>query len=1348
MRLWKVIMDQNNLTREPASEPTTYYKHQIPTEEPISEEQQKDSFLSNTLQVLKGAIKGPAQLGANIGDVIMDRKEGDFTKFYSNPYEKIGSDIGTAVSATAIGASAGAAAGTMVFPVVGTAIGGVIGGIAGAAGSGFALPTDEQNIAGTIQGWIGNEGKVASTVWSALDRWSHKPGDTVMDKRYKNLFAEGSLELATGIAAKGVSKAAEGAVDYFKGVRAKKAAEKLVSNIDSKITEAEKAAPIGGAADQVPRTRQEVLNEEIQKDTLERAKTMEPEVQKTGRQVDENDVLSTHEIEYEQRMKAKGPVEKLEAYDDESLIRASDEQVNEAVGNLDKEFNATNLDATNPEFNRAAKEARKATMAAQNAVKEINGNKTVSYTEVQAKAIEFASDDNYIRQALTDMREGKQVSLEQMAALDIRNSKNLLDYPHLENIANGTATPEQYLKFAEMSGPFEMEVAEAVAGNAKRAGTDLGYLAFEANYMKALPDAPVTPRARLAAINDVLKQAGVKEATQADAVQVQIFVKELEAKAGVVKEPVKTFDDVLGGVKAEVAAQVEKEAKAIKEAGTSKANLKDPIAEAEKRVKDRLKKSVQGVDKDLTPARKIQEIKKILKENGISGVSDQDALDMFKSVNGRDVQRADMILSTLDAKTAKKVTDATSRINSATKASQLQELNKAMARAPGNGVGAAIIGYRTANILLSFKTAWRVTAAAPSELAANAAKNFLEIPVARFMHRDMSAAQASKAKALAHSKALFENLQGAWSASKEAWSTYKPGEMNEFIDRRGKGGKFIKEQEAKGLEYAKQELSMGQDEDTVRTMSVLGGTIKNGAWSIVDSGRRYLYTMDAAVSHLARESHIAGEAAYAAERMGLNAEEARKFIDDPPADFISRVLPEANLAADKVAYRAQLDNEALKYLDKSIQKSTFFKFLAPFSKSAFNSLERTAEYLPGFNRMLPSVAEAYRQGGKASIDATAKAATGSMALASAMVLYRSDFITGPSEDHKVFDDNGQRVPPYHFKVAGKYVPIESVLGGGIASKYFRMAGALDSAIDHIEHDHYGKAASAALFGMMENTGYVDSVGFFTAITELGKNLTRAKTDTGVTEVLAKFTADYAKQFAPGFRAIGEVRSFMDEYERERVAPGRGLEYVSNYLGNSLKEVYSPASMPIKPNYFGEPVERSKTFFAITDQYSPVNMDDPAATTLKVLRDLNDFGDAYSDGNPDGYHSLVVTDFSKVIKDFGPNNREEIGTGEMIRLSPSLFSKYAKFVSGVDENGDPISGSTFKEDMQEVLKKHEDTLKEYYKTGRMDDKDAYNEMVFDINALNKAAHTRARNLIKYDPEFKQLVIDQIEKRKGE
>lgn len=1238
-------MDQNNLTREPASEPTTYYKHQIPTEEPISEEQQKDSFLGNTLQVLKGAIKGPAQLVANIADVAMDKKEGDFTKFYSNPYEKIGSDIGTAVSATAIGASAGATAGTMVFPGIGTAIGAAVGGIAGAAGSGFALPTDEQNIAGTIQGWIGNEGKVASTVWSALDRWSHKPGDTVMDKRYKNLFAEGGLELVTGIAAKGVSKVAEGAVDYFKGVRAKKAAEKLVSNIDSKITEAEKATPVGGAADQVSRTRQEVLNEEIQKDTLERAKTMEPEVQKTGRQVDENDVLSTHEIEFEQRMKAKGPIEKLEAYDDESLLRASDEQVNEAASSLDKEFNATNLDATNPEFNRAAKEARTATMAAQNATKEAIGVKPTSYVEVQAKAIEFSTDDNYIRQALNDFNEGKSLSLEQMAALDIRNSQNLLDYPHLEAVAKGTATPEQYLKVAELTGPLEMEaeVLKTVASNARKAGTDLGYLGFESNYMKALPEAPVTPRARLAAIEDVLKQNGVKEIAESDARQIQIFVNDIETKAG----------------------------------------------------------------KELPP-----------------------------------------VLSSLDPKTAEKVTKAATEINNATKVAKLQEINKAMARAPGNGVGAAIIGYRTANILLSFKTAWRVTAAAPTELAATVVKNFLEIPIAQFVKKDMSAAQAARSKAIAHSQALFENLQGAWSASKEAFSNYKTGEMNEFIDRRGKGGKFIKEQEAQGLGYSKQGLSIGQDEDTVQSMALYGGIIKDGAWNVLDMGRRYLYTMDAAVSHLARESHIAGEAAYSAQRMGLNAEEARKFIDDPPSEFIAQYLPGANLAADKAAYRAPLDNASFAHIDKAIQNSTFLKFLSPFSKSAFNSLERTMEYLPGVQKYLPSVAQAYEQGGRAAIDATAKAATGSMALASAMVLYRSDFITGPSEDHKVFDDNGQRVPPYHMKIMGKYVPIEQVLGGGIASKYFRMAGSLDSAIDHIEHDHYGKAASAALFGMMENTGYVDSVGFFSAVTELGKNLTRAKTNDGVTEVMAKFSADYIKQFAPGFRMVGEVTSLMDTYERDRVAPGRGLEYVSNYLQNSLKEVYSPSAMPEKPNYFGEPVERSKTFFAITDQYSPVNMDDPAATTLKVLKDLNDFGDAYSDGNPDGYHSLVVTDFSKVIKDFGPNNREEIGTGEMIRLSPSLFSKYAKFVSGVDESGDTISGTTFKEDMQEVLKKHEDTLKEYYKTGRMDDKDAYNAMVFDINALNKAAHTRARNLIKYDPEYQELVKDQINKRKGE
>lgn len=659
---------------------------------------------------------------------------------------------------------------------------------------------------------------------------------------------------------------------------------------------------------------------------------------------------------------------------------------------------------------------------------------------------------------------------------------------------------------------------------------------------------------------------------------------------------------------------------------------------------------------------------------------------------------------------------------------------KMAARSWGGKLADGIVSYRIKNMLNHWWTPVTSAVGGLGDAGMRTTVNYLKLPYVgaadmfnKVMRRDTPDLFMSNLKrANAYAESLFKGFKSAGSLAHEGWKVYDPTatSVQYALDP-------MEKLAAKGIAA----------DETFDAASSGGGAfsfIKNGFWTVMSMGERSLFAWDRAISTITKEARYASEAAFEGYERGLRGADLDNYIKDPPVEIIAKYKDEAMRDANRFAYRGEPDIPLFKALVDGHGADDMFsgtvRFMNPFLRPALISMELIAEHLPGANMLLPRTREALASGDANRIaEVMARATSGTLPLMGAMQAARSGYISGPSKDGAMFDDDGKRVPPYHLKIGKKWVPIDKIFGQGMVTNFIKMGATLDSMFDYLNEGQYSAAFSLALFGMGESMDF----SRFSVFGDLDTDITKAAMGQMTIPQLADKYAlrNIPRTFLPGQRIAGDI--FAGDVERQRVVSGEGLEFLTNALTQTFRETYTPEKLATRPNYLGEAAGRRSTFFYTFDTYSSGQEGGRSMVPLKVLRDL--------DAHAKLYEHLGMEQVSKPI---WPKIITDSASGIDITLTPPLANAYQDLVSGYREvNGELIKLNNrmapmgaqldYRESLEALYTKYSGVISKLYNNEELTSEEI-NPLIMEINAQKEYRHTEAKKMIMEDPRYKALV----------
>lgn len=659
---------------------------------------------------------------------------------------------------------------------------------------------------------------------------------------------------------------------------------------------------------------------------------------------------------------------------------------------------------------------------------------------------------------------------------------------------------------------------------------------------------------------------------------------------------------------------------------------------------------------------------------------------------------------------------------------------KAAARSWGGRLADGIVSYRIKNMLNHWWTPVSSALGGIADAGMRVSVNYLKLPYVgsvdlfnKIMRRDSpDLFMSTLARANSYAEHLYKGFKSAHKLAYDGWKMYDPSAttVNYALDPMEK--------------IAAKQVTADETFDAANANGGAFSFIKNGVWSIVSLGERMLFSWDRAISTITKEARYASEAAFEGYERGLRGKDLEAFIKDPPAEIIAKYKDEATRDANRFAYRGTPEIPLFKamvdgHTDKDMLSGAV-RFMNPFLRPALISMELIAEHMPGANLLLPRTREALASGDPNRIaEVMARATAGTLPIMGAMQAARSGYISGPSKDGTVFDDNGKRVPPFHVKVGSKWVPIEKVFGQGMVSSFLKIGASLDTMFDYMEEGQYNAAMSLALFGMGESADF----SRFSVLGDLDTDLTLAASGKmSMSQLADKYALkNYPKTFLPGYRIAQDVMG--DDSERQRVVTGEGFEFIANALTQTYRETYTPEKLATRPNYLGEVAQRRSTFFYTFDTYSSGMEGGVSTVPLKVLRDI--------DAHAKVYEHLG---FEQVSRPVWPKVITDSTTGIDIQLTPSLVNTFQELVSGYRTVGDQTIKMSnrlaprgeqmdYREALEALYTKYSGVIAKFYNNEELTS-DEINPLIKEINAQKEYQHNQAKQLIMQDPRFRSLV----------
>lgn len=1170
-----------------------------------------------------GALyKGPEQLAQQTAQTLREDPLGkpeDSTQLRAQTTSssmKAGADAGAAItSAVAGGVAVGAAAiaAPVTLPMV------AAGAALGSLWYGISRNTDE-----------GNEIDLVSTVTDKLNFLTHKPGDTNLEVRMKNLGAGVLTEgIATGVgtlAGAVARRTALGTKSVIKNARARLIAKNAAAVVDEVPVEAV-TPEINPKLNLKPKESVvDVSDEEVLAEVQREATKVTEIMRAEGVTVDDAKVIAALEAADEAATPEIKPRLNLKPKDSVEIGTANpmDELLTQEELAAPIEASASFREAMDEEILTGSPSDQELLRETYRAMRdEVNPNSPIMFERIYTRARQVTEDPAKIQEIIKKTQSGEKLNLIESSALHL----NAMD-KMVEVLSISETSPQGVLKQHETLHALVASMNEAIIADtsaARESSKALGMRNFNYNkYEAALPNGQkVNPFAQIEAMKEAINLAGGRAQTQ--------------------EELKRWLEVVLAGA------------------------VPDP--------------AIRGTIHPDNVAAVVAAAKQALKENT---------------------------------------------------AEAMDRIAKVSTRSTGRRLADAVEAYRINNMLASVGTPMRVVQGAATHTALETVSKWLKIPLSVVASRTFKYAKADTVEALAHSSALFSKISSAAKLARKAAVEYKPGRFNAIEVGRLESdyARRIKNANMEGM----QEIDWTIEGNDAWSM------IRRGSVNLMTGASRVLYTADAFFSHLNYEAKLAGDAAYArfmqnVERGGTMAE-ALEYAKDPSPQDIAFFHKGAMEAGDKAAFRADIEIPTFERVHQTIRHNRALRMLTPFSRAGFNYVERMYEYLPGLSEFLPSVRQARASGDPRAIaQVNARIATGVAGMYAAYELFEDGTIVGDIRDGKVFDDKGRRVEPWSIKVGDSYVPIRNVVGTGVLEGLIKVAGGMHEAMDYAKDGMYEGALGTAVIGTLDSLQLGERFNIFGDLADV---ISKFKTD-GAKGAGERFVIKQMTTLYPMFRLAKEVGPGTgDKVILKTSDQGGFFENIVKGMGQEFQSIYYDRHLALKPNYFGEEIQKPSGLMGITDAYSaPRSGEGDGSPVLEAVGMIENFGQKF---NGAGYVFRH--------KEF-PDGLSEQAIGGEMKFNASLAEKYRRLVQGYAPDGtiltkyeDDFQGAvTFREATYNVLNSEQgrEVLKLIYEDKMTRDTYfKYEDLAIRLNRVQEIFHAQAAELLRQDPEYVQML----------
>lgn len=1209
----------------------------------------------NPVNMVKGFAKGTAQFGANVSDSVkrgLGLREGAQPTVYTegdNPMQRTYAKIAELGEPTLIGASIGSFAGP---PGV------AIGAIAGAAIGSFISDPDEGNLSTALQ-----ETKLKDypVIGKILDYYAHKPGDTQLQKRFKNMYenaiigvaGEAGLAGATSLAkSRGLKRVGQAMYEVYDDTR---------TVMSGKVRNIPESTPAQAAAAET--SVAPIAEKQLQ--------SIEAGYAKEGQEVAHSLVEDLTPKEAPVVVEGQAPGQQLDMF--------------EALGELE-DLRKAKLDTAN--LSRFEEKGQ------------------LSFTNMDEADIA-----------------GVQYNEQASAQFDAEIDKVL---------------PEQ----------FEHPIGEAPADNLPMVPKDLKVtLADEgvADRLETLADirakhyadkaevTPIQPRA------EVVEQAYKELQNPAERARV-LDLKEVSNEMDMAKvqqlhvEAFMDYEQLMRKVQSGEATDLE--LAAFQEAEKNHFVISARYYQAGTDVsrtfgmRQMLRKYAQAGDptaiKLIGNEGKVRAIKALIDNAGgrealqSEAALMQQVMEMAAFPKGSRESLA--VASRLAPDNPGDLIEATSRIMQTQNTDYIMQASgEIAAKSRGRRFVDAANGYIFDNMLLHWGPAVKTMAELPVAVAYRTGENYALALISGVRGNGLEAAMRMD-QANRYSMSLVKNFTNASRlAAREFGMNQVVNDGTSVMSSTMEVPSYLKTRAAEGL-------SQASPQSLVEKQAALTGMNSPSYQYTLGLGKKVLASIDAFSSHLGYNAYVESELVGMARRQGLSGKAVDEFVTANSGARVPREIHDAGMwEGAKLAYRADVETPILGSVDNWLHANPAAKQVLPMFRSFANGVDRTIEYFPGLNFILPSVRADKEK-------AIAKGLTGMGAMYLAMHLFEEDengeaIVTHaemPGVYHQQFLEEGPnksqqgRMPLSYKDSSGKYVQLPV---GGRLKSLLETASYLKMAIGYMGEDEaqasiraFGLAATH-MFPLDDQLKSLDTI--YNAFSDI-------KQGAGVKAAFTNLGVGMVERTVPGYRLAKEAATQSDTVSLDTRAFGpSGLDYVKEVLQNRARALVPGLTKDLLPNVniLGEPVMKiSGSVLTATN-----------AKSSEVMSKLMNLAE-YSAMHPNSaYTALVMQQPPKVVED----------SGMQVELTTELYKKLQIMSGGIDpKSGKVLSGTgvTLREALDGAFKTRS---KEYENIDKRNvTPQEFNTIVADVQKIVGDYKAYALTQIKKDTDFQRIVQQQL------
>lgn len=631
----------------------------------------------------------------------------------------------------------------------------------------------------------------------------------------------------------------------------------------------------------------------------------------------------------------------------------------------------------------------------------------------------------------------------------------------------------------------------------------------------------------------------------------------------------------------------------------------------------------------------------------------------------------------------------------------------------GRRVVDAMTGYMFDNMLLHYGPIVNTVFGAPLDVGLKVGHNYAYAALAGVRGKGVEAAIRLD-KANRYAMALAKNLtNGLKMAAREFRIGPNPNATDIVVSSSAEVPLYLKELAARQLTQV--------PPDAMRTNSALKSFASQARGWTLGLGRRVLTSWDAFVSTLGYNASLESEYMERGLRAGLEGQDLENYIQGGVRKPDPNLHDRALLDGAKFSYRAELEMEPLRMVEEALHRFPVAKIFVPFFRSYGNAVERTVEYFPGLTYLLKSS----RAGNQEEI--LAKQMAGGGALLLTMMAFREDVVENPEVPGVFYPQfvepveggkgNKGRIPLGFKNADGGWTKLPL---GGAVGKYLQIAGYLNMAAEHMDEEEYQASFHAAMYSLGSIMSVQEQFRTADLIWEIAKDPKNAGNE------LQKLGASIVDRTIPAYRIGKEINQATDPFSVS-TAPGGDdpIDYVLSVVRNRAYAVVPGMSenLPPETNMLGEPLNSNvgkgaPNLLTGTKESSAV---------MGNLLKISEFSMKYPNS---GYETLTLQKLPQTLE----------VEGYPIQLTNKAYFRFKVLAGGMDPDnfsGIGPGGMTLRQALEDAFKKNSREF-EGISLNRISAND-YNRLVADVKEVISAYKTNAKKAMANDPEVREAIL---------